>query len=118
MSKKAIKVISIITIILCAVMVATTCFAVTTNDIKGDANISTEQIGKAGNQLATIIRAVGIVAAVLILMILGIKYMLGSAEEKAEYKKTMIPYIVGAVVLFGASALAGSIVQMAQGITG
>ena len=44
--------------------------------------------------------------------------MMGSASEKAEYKKTMIPYVVGAVILFGASAIAGAVVDLAGGITG
>jgi len=35
-------------------------------------------------------------------MVIGIKYMMGSAEEKAEYKKVMVPYIIGAVLLFAA----------------
>ena len=39
--------------------------------------------------------------AVVLVAFLGIKYMLGSAEEKAEYKKDMIPYLVGAFLLFG-----------------
>ena len=32
--------------------------------------------------------------------------MVGSAEEKAEYKKTMIPYLVGAICIFAASTIA------------
>lgn len=47
-----------------------------------------------------IIRTVGVVTSVVMLMAIGIKYMLGSIEEKAEYKKTMIPYLVGAVMVF------------------
>jgi len=31
--------------------------------------------------------------------------MMGSASEKAEYKKTMIPYVVGAVLILGGSAI-------------
>ena len=48
---------------------------------------------------------VGIVVAVITLLILGIKYMMGSASEKAEYKKTMILYVVGITLLLGASAI-------------
>ena len=121
MSKKTLKLISIVTIILSVVMVGVTCFAddVTPGQITGTGTgVQTGIIVNAGNQIAAIIRTVGIVASVIILMILGIKYMMGSAEEKADYKKTMIPYVVGAVVLFGASALAGAIVELAQGITG
>ena len=53
---------------------------------------------KAGKVLGTI-QVIGIVIAVIVITILGIKYMVGSVEEKAEYKKTMIPYIVGVAFL-------------------
>lgn len=35
-------------------------------------------------------------------MIIGIKYMLGSTEQRAEYKRTMLPYLIGAIMLFAA----------------
>ena len=137
MNKKILKFLAVALItVLCIISSTSQCFAapvagtdgggysggysggVTTDQINGKANIETGNLVNAGNQIATIIRVVGIILSVIILMILGIKYMMGSASEKAEYKKTMIPYVIGAVVLFGASALAGAIVQLAQGITG
>ena len=45
------------------------------------------------------------VFAILMLAILGIKYMLGSIEEKAEYKKDLIPYFIGAGLLFGITTI-------------
>lgn len=39
--------------------------------------------------------------------------MMGSAQEKAEYKKTMIPYLIGAVLIFAASNIAGWIYNFA-----
>ena len=48
---------------------------------------------------------VGFLISVGVLMVLGIKYMMGSAEEKAEYKKTFIPYIIGAIILFAAVSI-------------
>ncbi len=44
---------------------------------------------------------VGVVISVIACMFLGIKYMVGSVEEKAEYKKTIIPMIVGMIILVG-----------------
>ena len=44
--------------------------------------------------------------------------MMGSAAEKAEYKKTMIPYLVGAVLIFGASAIVQAVVKMTTMTTG
>lgn len=65
-----------------------------------------------GNQIIGVITTVGVVVAVVVLLILGIKYMMGSASEKAEYKKTMIPYLVGAILIFGASAITRVVVSL------
>lgn len=53
------------------------------------------------NLITGIIYYAGIFISVGALMIIGIKYMLGSVEEKAQYKEVMMPYIIGAVLLFG-----------------
>ena len=39
--------------------------------------------------------------------------MLGSTEEKAQYKKSLLPYAIGALILFGASGIAGAIYNIA-----
>ncbi len=65
------------------------------------------RITNFGNQIVTILSTVASVISVIVLIVIGIKYMMGSAEEKAEYKKTMMPYIVGAAVVFMASTIAG-----------
>lgn len=80
----------------------------------GTAN--TEKITNVGNQIITIISVVGSVAAVIVLVILGLKYMMGSAEEKAEYKKTLLPYVIGALLVFAASAIAGMVYQFSANI--
>ena len=64
-----------------------------------------QSVANIGGQIAGILTTVGMVVAVIVLLVLGIKYMMGSASEKAEYKKTMIPYIVGAILILGASAI-------------
>ena len=77
----------------------------------GASNITT-----IGNKIMGIIQVLGTVVAVVILMVLGIKYMLGSAEEKSEYKKTFIPYIVGAILIFAATAIASMVYNWAQAV--
>ena len=42
---------------------------------------------------------IGIVVGVITLIVIGIKYMVGTVQEKAEYKKTMFSYIIGLVLL-------------------
>lgn len=67
---------------------------------------------KIGNILG-VINVIGIVSSVIILMIIGMKYMFGSVEEKAEYKKTMSMYLLGTLILFSASTLPNIIYKFA-----
>lgn len=60
------------------------------------------------------IRNVAIVASVIIIMVLGVKYMLGSVEEKAEYKKSFMPLIIGIVLVVSATTIAAFIFNMAK----
>ena len=59
-------------------------------------------VESVGGKIVGIIQIVGTIAAVAMLMVLGIKYMMGSSEERAEYKKTLFPYVIGAVLIFAA----------------
>lgn len=45
---------------------------------------------------------IAIVIAVIIGMIIGIQFMTGSVGQKAKVKETLIPYIAGCIVIFGA----------------
>ncbi len=60
-----------------------------------------ETVGK----IIKLIRNVAVIAGVLILTVLGFKYMLGSAEEKADYKKSLVPLVVGIVVIMAAAQI-------------
>lgn len=65
----------------------------------GTMTMPTEANEKAGKLLG-VLQVVGSIIAVIILIVLGIRYMLGSSQEKADYKKSMMPYLVGAVLVF------------------
>ena len=64
-----------------------------------------QKIVNAGNQIIGIIQMVGVAIAVVMLIMLGIKYMIAAPDEKADIKKTATIYIIGAVILFGASGI-------------
>lgn len=74
----------------------------------------TTQIVSKANTILSVITTVGIIVSVITLMILGIKYMVGSIEEKAEYKKSMIPYIIGVVLLTVTSTIVKIILNLTQ----
>jgi len=75
-----------------------------------DTNVITDKV----NGIIGTIVTIGVIISVITLCILGIKYMIGSVEERAEYKKTMIPYIIGAVLLFSTSSIVGIIANIVQ----
>lgn len=119
---KTIKIISIILMVSIMVLfLSTTVFASGAGDIIGklDPDYTQDDGGltSVGQKIISIISIVAIVISVIVLLIIGIKYMMGSASEKAEYKKTMIPYLVGAIIIFGAGAIAQVVVNLATGIT-
>lgn len=110
--KKSLKIVSILMIAIMMIMVATPVLAVdpgaAIDDVKDNIDYTDDNTGvaeKVGNIIG-FLQWAGAIAGVLIITIFGIKYMMGSLEEKAEYKKTMVPFIVGAVVVFAAPQLA------------
>ena len=54
------------------------------------------------NDIYNIIFPLGVATTVIIGGVLGIKFMVASAEEKAKLKESLIPYAVGCVVIYGA----------------
>ena len=125
MNKKTIKIIAILTIVLTIITLSTVVMAgetvaggtggVDVNNLTGTATNKAGDISKFGNSVIGVLQAVGVVLSVVILIVLGIKYMVGSAEEKAEYKKTMMPYVIGAILIFAASTLAGIVIGFSTG---
>lgn len=120
---RKIKIISaMLTTIMLVAMFATVSMATgvdasgIASQLTGTNTSAASSVTTLGNQIIGIITTVGVVVAVVVLLILGIKYMMGSAQEKAEYKKTMIPYLVGAILIFGASAITKVVVSIGQGI--
>lgn len=73
--------------------------------IKADYSDTTgtgEKVTKMSATILTSIRIVGLAVAVVMLLVVAMKYMTAAPGDKADIKKSAIQYIVGAVVLFGA----------------
>lgn len=116
--KKTVKIITVVLLAIILISVTSNVFAgdaIKPGDLSGKVSYgdSTDLQNKAG-QIMGMIRNVAVIASVIILMVLGVKYMLGSVEEKAEYKKSFIPLIVGIVLVVSATAIATFIFNMAS----
>lgn len=64
--------------------------------------IQDSQIKTVSDQIYNILLAIGTVIAVIIGAILGIQFMVGSMDEKAKVKESLIPFVIGCVIIFGA----------------
>lgn len=122
MTKIKTKIIGIVFTCIILILIGTMVFGTTVSDMqpkKVNTNKDVAGMGElknAGQDIMGIIKAVGIILSVAIISVLGIKYMIGSSEERAGYKKSMLPYLIGAIILFAASNLAEVIYQFASGI--
>ena len=88
------------------------------NFIKGaDTNntISQKESQKAIDLLYNVFLAIGLVVAVAVGVVLGIQFMVASADGKAEVKEKLIPYTVGCVVIFGAFGIWKLVMVLLEG---
>lgn len=79
-------------------------------------DVNTGKLTEKTNVVFTVITNLGMILAVLMLAIIGVKYMLGSVEEKAEYKKDLVPYLVGAILVFGISSITKLLMSIGNSI--
>lgn len=58
-----------------------------------------------GAKIVATLRNIAAIVSVLVLTIIGIRYMVGSVEERAEYKKTMMPVVIACFLVAGLSEI-------------
>lgn len=61
-----------------------------------------EKLKETSDLVYNILLVLGIGVAVIVSGILGIKFMMGSVEEKAQIKDQLVPFVIGCIVVFGA----------------
>lgn len=117
--KKTVKVLTLLLIVITLISFTTSVFAaqgteITPSELEGkinygDSSDTGDLMTKAGKVMG-MIRNVAVIASVIIIMVLGVKYMLGSVEEKADYKKSFVPLIIGIILVVSATSIATFII--------
>ena len=67
--------------------------------------------------IIAVVRIIGMCVAIVMLLVVAMKYMTSAPGDKAEIKKSAVVYVVGALVLFGAVGLLGIISDFAGNIS-
>lgn len=83
------------------------------SDTSGAAASLNRIIGSA----MTVVQVVGVGVAIIMLIVLAIKYISAAPGDKADIKKHAVVYVVGAVVLFAASGILGIVKKFAANVT-
>lgn len=106
------KTVKILTVLLVAVMVISmfsTVFAsgMTPNDVTADySHVDSTNIKSIAGSILGWVRNIAAILSVVLIAILGVKFMLGSTEERADYKKSFMPLVIGLFVVLAASTIA------------
>lgn len=116
--KKIAKFLSIILILIFCISMSITAFAATGQflnpsefDEVDKAKGVTKLVNNAAETTISVLRIAGVTIAVVMLLAVAMKYMLSSAGDRADIKKHAIAYVVGAVVLFGATNIIAAIIS-------
>ncbi len=68
-------------------------------------NAAGNSVTNIAGGILTVVRVVCVGIAMIMLAVLGMKYMLASPNDRAEIKGSAIRYILGAILMFSASAI-------------
>lgn len=105
--------ITIILVLIAIFSISSVTIATTIEDLNKSAS---GEFIKVGNAAVKVLTTIGMVASVVTLVIIGIKYMMGSVEERATYKKSLMPYFIGGILVFGASSIASIVYNIAKNL--
>jgi len=121
MKNCVIRIVLFVIVAITLLSVLSSSYATVTGTFKGsvslaaDAEKASVDIIKA---VLDVIRYVGSAIALGILLVIGIKYLVASAGERADIKKYAVNYIIGAIILFASSNIFTIIKNFATKSTG
>ena len=84
------------------------------NGENGGNVINNDALKEGSNTLYNVLLVIGIAAAFIWGLILGIQFITGSLGEKADVKKNLIVYLVGCVIIFGAFGIWRLLLQLLE----
>lgn len=106
---KSIIIIIIVTILFACI--STYVYADPISAMDGIYSGGSQVINRASGRVLGIVQAIGISVAMIMLAILAIKYFASSIDERADVKKKLVPFVIGAFILFAASSLVGLVAR-------
>lgn len=72
------------------------------------------QSDKLSGNVIAVVRIVAVAIAMIMLLVLAMRYMISAPGDRADIKKHMIAYVIGAFIIFGGSVILGILVDVAK----
>ena len=84
----------------------------------GNATIDFQTVWSDLKPIAQIIMGIGLVVLVSVGSVLGVKYMMAGADDKAKVKQKLVWFCVAAALIVGATAVFNIVVEVASKLEG
>ena len=104
-SKKIVK-IAVILMLIATILMTVNVVLGTVNMPKADGS-ATSNIQNPVQRIMGIVQYICYAAAIILIVILGVRFMVASPDGKAEIKKSAVIYVIGAFLVFAAGAIIG-----------
>ena len=117
-SKRSARILTVVAIVLAIL-------AVVSNVVLGmdPSGFKANESARCASNLKSILNAgigiaqiIGVGVAIVMLIVLAIKYISAAPGDKAEIKKHAVVYVVGAIILFAASGILGIIKSLSENV--
>ena len=106
MRKRTIKILTIILMLFALVSITNFVYAgeINTEDFAGIyTKDGVSDLDTKTGKILNIVQIAGTAISLVALLVLGMKYMLSSPNDKATIKEKMVPYVIGVIIFFAAS---------------
>ncbi len=117
---KSALIILIVFLLASSILTCTSAFVGNINEFDSEErNINgvTPVIDNIGGTVISVIRVVAVTIAMVMLLVIAMRYMVAAPGERADLKKHATAYVIGAFILFGVTGILTILVNFASQIT-
>lgn len=72
--------------------------------------------GSISKTIVGVLRIIGGTVAIVMLLVIAMKYMSSAPSDRADIKKHAIAYVIGAIILFGVTGILSIIIEVSETI--
>lgn len=71
-------------------------------------------VDDAAGTVVAVLRVASVTIAIIVLLVIAMKYMISSAGDRADIKKHAVAYVIGTFILFSATQIIALLIEIAN----